>query len=106
MEHSSPSDQADELEKSEAIYHQHVAGIQLNAQSLKEEIRADNRAEMDLYVDTHLNESAGDILEKFTQILNIDIERVRRDVALLIAQEMDNLRKRNEEILRAHGKQG
>lgn len=93
-------EQNEQLEASDALYNKNVVRIQCNAQELKQEVREDNRMEMDHYVESHLEEDASEIMEKFNKILDADILRIRQEAALLIATEMDLHRDRIQSILR------
>ncbi len=88
------------IEKAHSEYHALVTAIQMDCQREKEQIRQDNKVEMDHYVESHLEEDASEIMEKFALILNADIEALRGDAAMLIDIEKTRLQTRLQEILR------
>ncbi len=91
---------AEQIEQAESEYHALVAAIQLDCQREKQKTREENRMELDHYVESHLEESASEISEKFALILEVDILKIRQQAALQIDAEKTKLQARLQEILR------
>ncbi len=89
-----------EIEQAHTEYHALVSAIQIDCQAEKEKTRQENSMECDRYIETHLEEPAGEITEKFALMLDADILKLRQEAAMLIDLEKTNLQNKIASILR------
>ncbi len=89
----------DLLETSSAVYHKHVAMLQMKLQEIKEQMIEDNRVALEKYLTDNPDEDCGETSLQYAALLDHNIGAYRLQTYQCIEQERIRMGERNFAIL-------